>query len=432
MAKYLDQTGLAHYDGNIKQQLVRSFDTVAQMQAATDLAAGMTCHTNGYTTASDGMGAFYTIAASGDIACANSLYATEVGTTSGVLLLGDSYGEGYTPEGIVTSWIPIFTEKAQQYGYTVYSTYMGGAGFYSSDNTKKFTSVLSNYVSTLTDTQKKSIRTVIIGGGYNDRGVARDNIYNGMVGVRDVINDNLPNVDKVLVFPFGMAVQGLTTGAHSNFTYSSIVGMINNYIDANAQAKLGTIVGRANMCLRRNGYFSSDYVHPNSNGQYVIAGFVFDTFLGNASSYFPDSYALEYPNNFEASSAASSVSLDLKTTQNADGFIINVQTSNINFSTPIDVTFNGGNPITIGSFKDAALQRYGIWYVTCIATLHSTTSSPRAYSTVIGRLDCVFGELRFHAKQVNSAGNNFETISSVDSIDLWPIGRPYVSGLTLR
>ena len=78
MPKYLDETGLARFSGNIKQQLVRSFDTVADMQAATDLKVGMTCHTNGYTSASDGRESYYTIAASGTIACANSLYATEV------------------------------------------------------------------------------------------------------------------------------------------------------------------------------------------------------------------------------------------------------------------------------------------------------------------------------------------------------------------
>ena len=81
MPKYLDETGLARFSGNIKQQLVRSFDTVADMQAATDLKAGMTCHTNGFHASGDGGAAYYTVSASGTadgfnvIACANSLRA---------------------------------------------------------------------------------------------------------------------------------------------------------------------------------------------------------------------------------------------------------------------------------------------------------------------------------------------------------------------
>lgn len=65
---------------------VRTFDTVADMQAATDLLAGMTCHTNGFHSAGDGGAAYYTISASGTangmdvLALQNGLKATLVVT----------------------------------------------------------------------------------------------------------------------------------------------------------------------------------------------------------------------------------------------------------------------------------------------------------------------------------------------------------------
>lgn len=65
---------------------VRTFDTVADMQAATDLLAGMTCHTNGFHSAGDGGAAYYTVSASGTangmdvLACQGSLKATLVVT----------------------------------------------------------------------------------------------------------------------------------------------------------------------------------------------------------------------------------------------------------------------------------------------------------------------------------------------------------------
>lgn len=57
---------------------VRTFDTVADMQAATDLLAGMTCHTNGFHSTGDGGAAYYTVDTSGDITLQGGLYASEV------------------------------------------------------------------------------------------------------------------------------------------------------------------------------------------------------------------------------------------------------------------------------------------------------------------------------------------------------------------
>lgn len=61
---------------------VQAFDTVADMQAAANLFAGMVAHTNGFHTSGDGGAAYYTISASGTangmdvLALQNSLYAT--------------------------------------------------------------------------------------------------------------------------------------------------------------------------------------------------------------------------------------------------------------------------------------------------------------------------------------------------------------------
>lgn len=44
---------------------IRAFETVADMQAAIDLQAGMVCHTNGFHASGDGGAAYYTVSASG-------------------------------------------------------------------------------------------------------------------------------------------------------------------------------------------------------------------------------------------------------------------------------------------------------------------------------------------------------------------------------
>lgn len=63
--KYANRANLERLYDNIKQREVQTFDTVAAMQAATYLEAGMTCHTNGFHASGDGGAAYYTISASG-------------------------------------------------------------------------------------------------------------------------------------------------------------------------------------------------------------------------------------------------------------------------------------------------------------------------------------------------------------------------------
>lgn len=49
----------------VRKGYVRSFETVTAMQTATDLKAGMICHTSGFHTSGDGGAAYYTVSTSG-------------------------------------------------------------------------------------------------------------------------------------------------------------------------------------------------------------------------------------------------------------------------------------------------------------------------------------------------------------------------------
>ena len=80
---------------------VRSFDTAADMQAATDIIDGMICHTNGFHTSGDGGSAYYIVDAIGTangmdvLTCTNGLYATIIITAPYVTpeMFG-AYGDG--------------------------------------------------------------------------------------------------------------------------------------------------------------------------------------------------------------------------------------------------------------------------------------------------------------------------------------------------
>lgn len=94
MPKYLDEPGLTRFYDNISDRPVYAFDTVAEMQAATYLEDGMTCHTNGFHAADDGGAAYYTVSTSGTansmdvLALQDGLKAALVAKVPSVEMLG--------------------------------------------------------------------------------------------------------------------------------------------------------------------------------------------------------------------------------------------------------------------------------------------------------------------------------------------------------
>lgn len=67
---------------------ILAFDTVADMQAAINLLAGMTCHTNGFHAIGDGGAAYYTVSANGT-ANGMDVLALQGGLYAALLMTGD-------------------------------------------------------------------------------------------------------------------------------------------------------------------------------------------------------------------------------------------------------------------------------------------------------------------------------------------------------
>ena len=65
-------------------------------------------------------------------------------------------------------------------GYTVKLSAIGGYGF-KADGTKTYTNMLNTLVSTMTTNEKKNVVKIIVGGSYNDRNSAENDISQGMI-----------------------------------------------------------------------------------------------------------------------------------------------------------------------------------------------------------------------------------------------------------
>lgn len=144
----------------VRNGYVRSFETVADMQAATDLKAGMTCHTNGFHASGDGGAAYYTVSASGTangmdvLALQGGLFATMVvGDTVTPEMFG-AYGDGTHDDAAA------FSKAVNKHGCKVLlpNGYLIGSTVTISNPTNTMVTVIGNgYGKTVTISQTGKI-----------------------------------------------------------------------------------------------------------------------------------------------------------------------------------------------------------------------------------------------------------------------------------
>ena len=249
------------------------------------------------------------------------------------IFIGDSYGEGYTPQGNVTSWIDYTKQLMHLTNDDVYSYAVGGYGF----NTGGFQELINRAVAEISD--KADIKYIVVGGGYNDSW-NYSNIASSMKTFFDTCSVNFPNA-KVIIAPFGWCVEGLTTDVHVTQTFSNLIHMVLEY-QRNAVINGGCYVDGIYSVLHKNDFFSSDYVHPNNNGQYAIGLAMANYLKGGSFS------TVEYMN-----------------TENV--FLNNVYEEGINVTCQCIATVENKNTILhltsgkiTGTFTDVKLDGHGI------------------------------------------------------------------------
>lgn len=202
--------------------------------------------------------------------------------TEKYIFIGDSYGEGYTPEGNVTSWIDYTKMLMGLSNENCYSYAVGGYGF----TTTGFQELINRAVSEIQE--KQQVKYIVVGGGYNDSW-NYSRIADTMKTFFDTCYANFPNA-KVIIAPFGWCVEGLTTDVHATQTFSNLIHMVLEY-QRNAVINGGSYIDGIYSVLHKNDFFSSDYVHPNNNGQYAIGLAVANYLQGKGFS------TVEYMNN---------------------------------------------------------------------------------------------------------------------------------------
>jgi lysophospholipase L1-like esterase len=324
-------------------------------------------------------------------------------TDYGIITIGDSYGEGYTPEGTVKSWCDILHDDYFNDASFFVNKSKGGSGF--AVNTH-FSALLSDAIATLSDKQKKQVRYVIVAGGWNDQGADQSLIKSGMTDTFNLMSQ-LPNA-TIYVGWIATPIIGFTTRAKIS-AYNTTKSLY-----ATDWHKYKYLSG-ADSALRWMGVLSSDNIHPNAVGQYSIADMIYKAMNGYATW-----------------NRHADITLD------GTGCVLNDYTMHINITNNfvkcnfrnvasfLDLTFK---PVKSFAQTSVKVMSHGMRFVneeascTCNAVIHDLSGYSQAMAILtINPYDATQVDSgAIYMQLVDVAGSGYKTWTNVDEIQLYGV-----------
>lgn len=194
-----------------------------------------------------------------------------------LIFIGDSYGDGYTPDGSYTGWCDRLKNKLVNCHFSadnIYINHKGGASFSNPSN---------NYLTLLKGVQvsnKKMVTDVLIGGGYNELAyVDQASIVKSNIDTLiSYVQSTYPNA-VVHFAPFGVTFKNRNN--QFALRYKLMPAYISKACYTNQPFML--VPGAENILSFEN-MMSSDGIHPNEWGLENIAEYLKGYILGTGSS----------------------------------------------------------------------------------------------------------------------------------------------------
>lgn len=195
---------------------------------------------------------------------------------SRLIIFGDSFTQGYTPTGNVTSWgnrlVSMLGDRVSQ--SNVYGE--GGCGFShtSASTGRTFLQAWNNHKSQIS--WRSQATTVIIMGGWNDGDQSYSNVINGFEEFMNQVRSDCPNATIIYMFNPGLTVVD-----------SNIVRACYRACDSGEIDNMIKIDSWWWMLLEKS-VFSTDHVHPTAEGHSMIAQRAFNALFGQEVTHVCD------------------------------------------------------------------------------------------------------------------------------------------------
>lgn len=177
------------------------------------------------------------------------------------IFIGDSYSQGYNPDGNVTGWSTVLKEKmGLDSNHCLIADY-GGAGF--ANPSHPYSQILSDL------TADNTVTDILIAGGYNDLGFTDQQIASGMSTCKTLIDSKFPNAKVHIAFIGG------TTNEIRNDLYLKF-----SYYNKNTEAMGWDFLVNTQYALFNRSYFASDGVHITQAGENAVAYAIYEALNG--------------------------------------------------------------------------------------------------------------------------------------------------------
>lgn len=206
----------------------------------------------------------------------NKLEAFRKSLLDRYVIIGDSYLEGYTPDGHVNDFGGKLKTMLKCADGDFYQKSKGGTGFSASSDGKTFITLINDIYPSVS--HPETITHVIFAGGYNDARFSSEDIQSAIASCYARVMEKFPNSTMYvanIASCFNKAEQLWYLHDHVEHAYS--YSAINN----EHCVHLGYIGNN----LHERGMLASDGVHPTDWGQGIIAMSLF--FALNGSEFFP-------------------------------------------------------------------------------------------------------------------------------------------------
>ena len=409
---------------------VLAYDTKTNMKQAQNLVNGSIVKTLGNTTFRDGQGAFFKVRQIQNTDIVDdkniiALYDTDLVAekiqyssgydlqsqisdinnkltlldTKKYVFVGDSYLEGYNPDGNVTSWGTLVKNYMNIPENNVIMSYLGGSSFAGS---KSFTNLITSL------TADNNVTDVIICGGFNDRTFNRTQIRTGMTSFKNAVNTKFPNAKIHLGF----------IGWSSNPEYlNSLYNTFVNYTWCANELGIEMYSGCEYSLHNYFNMFASDKIHPTLLGQESIARNLVNCILNGSADV-----KYNYTNvGFNVSGSASAVSGSVDnfgTTINNDLVELSSQ-GRIEFTlSNISYIASGVSDIEVATITSGHI--IGSSYKICSIPVQLILYGDGKYYNATGILIIRNGKIYISFAHVNASNNNYLSFTALNKIQVMP------------
>lgn len=184
------------------------------------------------------------------------------------ICIGDSYGEGFNPDGNVTGWPTLLKVYLELTDDNFFSNSLGGSGFANGTTFATLLNQTSNHF------KNEDVRNVIVCGGFNDGGKSENEIINAIYNFKKQANILYPNAQIYVGF-IGESTDMNSRGNLNLPRAAYCSGCEYNGI---------TYLSGVENALHCTAMFGSDGVHPNTWGEETIAKAISNALLNGYGS----------------------------------------------------------------------------------------------------------------------------------------------------